>query len=453
MTPMKYLIVVLLALGLATAAGATVPDADLIGLADEIVVGTVVSAARQSENGDTLSYRIAVDRVLKGAPVPAITVRQVVSSARALEAVPQPEEQHLFFLRHDPRGFTLLERDAVQPANRADTIAALLLKPLYTLRIAEPLRPCVFGQPLQVYLLLKNLTDTRLECTNPRLEGVLDSPAMGDQVLTFTHDHPLVMAALPAEAMQLAPGEERQMEFYVATAEPASWQPLSQASLLRSMASVRAIATLIYHPLNPQAKSLYPAQQEAATAWAPLEIGFSRDAQPDEFVTSAPVITNGVEFQGVANAVWPLPGLNSGKVSTVFLGLRVTNHGDKPLAIDTSDTVQMSLRDSQGHALPMGGGNNLLRVARPFLLAPGETRTLPRTAAIIPMPKLQSWVIRGGDETGGVWDFTLPQPGAYSLSFAYDNTYKPTDQLGTPGAPIWRGKAVVPPVSVSAVAE
>ena len=453
MKTLPWLMAALCVVGLATNAGAVKPEADLLGLSDVIVVGTVVAAPRPVDTpAGAAAITIAVDRTLKGTPEPALTVLRVPGPPEAQDGTPRElraDDRELFFLQHDPRGYTLLGE---LPVEQADRIAAALAKPGYTLRIVTPLRPCDFGEPLQVRLAVKNLGDTPLQVTMPALEGVLYSTAMGERVVPFHVSQPSEMLARPADTVRLAPGEERELEFYVATDALASWQPLGTRSNLRTPVSVRAIALLTRQPALDAGHSALPPGWHAASPWVPLELGFPTMSREPTFTTSPPVTVQGLEFQAVANDVWPLPAPTSGSAPDVFLGLRVTNRTANPIVLNRFDTVSMTIMDADGKVLPMGGGRDATRFLPPFTLAPGETRTIQRDATIQALRDQHSWRIGGQDGTGGVWDCDLPRPGPYRVSFhyAYAEDGKTGRQL-LRSTNCWQGEATTPAMTVQAV--
>ena len=427
-------------------------DNTLIGLADLIVVGTVAGNT-PAENQRQVTMN--VDRVLKGQPVAQVTFLYRPHPSLEL-AADMPVANHnavtvplagqwLVFLQHTQGGWAeVAGSDSVQPAERADTIAALVKSfPLQAYFQASSTW-LYFDRAYHVGGSIKNVGRLPYVVRSCRLEGYYLSPKIG-QTMTITIDpHPMWNAH--AEVTTLEPGQEQSFQQSVIAQMPPTMNGIDPETLFMTPVAVRAVVELNEVSVKNDTTNMVAT---VATPWMSTLVGFS--PKPTErFATSAAVATNEAEFQAVGNEAWPLPTTAGGETS-VFIGLRVTNHGDKPVAIDTADTVQMTIQDGTGHALLMDMERKRTFASHPIMLPPGVTRSISRNGAITMLPQGKGWIMTGPDGAGGMWSVTLAQPGAYTVSFVYDNTDNPAGQLDATGVPFWHGKATVPPMSVRAV--
>jgi hypothetical protein len=192
-----------------------------------------------------------------------------------------------------------------------------------------------------------------------------------------------------------------------------------------------------------------------------LLAGVARAALPTTqpiMATSDPVRENGIEFQAVAQAHWPVPA--AGEKSDIQTGLKVTNRTERVVKVNLFDTVRIVLKDSAGRSLPLLGGRDRTTYPDPLVLAAGESKTIARNAALEWLKAGDGLRLIGQDGTGGVWYFDGLKPGNYTLSFEYENSEQMVQNLPNRPAPhaidlkagpYWFGKAKTKEAAVEIV--
>ena len=146
-----------------------------------------------------------------------------------------------------------------------------------------------------------------------------------------------------------------------------------------------------------------------------------------------PVRENGIEFQAVVQARWPIPA--AGEKTEIQLGLKVTNRTEKVVQINLFDTVQIVLKDATGRSLPIQGGRDRTTYPDPRILAPAEAGTIARNASLEWLKNGDGLRIIGRDGTGGIWYIDGLKAGKYALSFEYENTEQMVRDLPNRPAP------------------
>jgi hypothetical protein len=164
---------------------------------------------------------------------------------------------------------------------------------------------------------------------------------------------------------------------------------------------------------------------------APFEVVAKKEKKDDGMVKSKPVRAGRIDFQAVAQGkiIAPAPG----GTEAVDLGLRITNHGVKPLVFSLFFTVQPILRSADGKMF--GRGRRSHQVDFRINVDKGESKTFYRRARL-EWRKDGTLRLVAVDGVGLVWWFDGVQPGKYWLSYKYENA-TPKER----GQPLWVGSA------------
>ena len=125
------------------------------------------------------------------------------------------------------------------------------------------------------------------------------------------------------------------------------------------------------------------------------------------------------------------------------IGLRIANRTGKDLSFDLFDTVRPVLQDNHAPSreLPLDGGRNATRIAKPIEVKAGETGTV-RYAARLSLPEGKTFPgLVVDDLTGGVWVYNDLKPGRYTLGLNY--AHPPTGRVAQAGR--WVGATITYP--------
>jgi RNA polymerase sigma factor (sigma-70 family) len=164
---------------------------------------------------------------------------------------------------------------------------------------------------------------------------------------------------------------------------------------------------------------------------ASFEVVAKKEKKDEGMVKSKPVRVGGVDFQAVAHGkiIAPAPG----GTEAADLGLRITNHGVKPLVFSLFFTVQPILRSADGKMF--GRGRRSHQAYLRINVDKGESKTFYRRARV-ESRKDGTLRLVAVDGVGLVWWFDGVKPGKYWLSYKYENA-TPTER----GQPLWVGSA------------
>jgi RNA polymerase sigma factor (sigma-70 family) len=164
---------------------------------------------------------------------------------------------------------------------------------------------------------------------------------------------------------------------------------------------------------------------------APFEVVPKQDNKDAGLVKSKAVRAGGVDFQAMVQGkiIAPAPG----GTEAVDLGLRITNHGDKPLVFSLFFTVQPILRSADGKMF--GRGKRSHQGGFRINVEKRESETFYRRARL-EWRKDGTLRLVAVDGVGLVWWFDGVKPGKYWLSYKYENA---TPSEG--GQPLWVGSA------------
>lgn len=150
-----------------------------------------------------------------------------------------------------------------------------------------------------------------------------------------------------------------------------------------------------------------------------------------------------VIFQLITDLVWqaPLQGLQT----EIQVGLEITNHGSTAIRFPIMDKITVSLLSSEGNALMMEGGQDVLIPGKPI-----SDPVQPGNKFLIDLQGRLGWdadnqlelILKDG--LGSVWVIGPLKPGEYMLSMTYENQ-STTDKSASD---VWSGKAQISPVSI-----
>lgn len=123
------------------------------------------------------------------------------------------------------------------------------------------------------------------------------------------------------------------------------------------------------------------------------------------------------------------------------IGLRIANRSNQYLSFDLFDTVRPVLRNGQGRELPLDGGRNATRIAKPIEVQAGQTNTVSYAARLsIPEGKTYPQLVVD-DRTGGVWAYHDLEPGRFTLRLEY--AHPPAGRVAQAGR--WVGATTTAP--------
>ncbi|MFI5380219.1 MAG: M56 family metallopeptidase, partial [Tepidisphaerales bacterium] len=219
----------------------------------------------------------------------------------------------------------------------------------------------------------------------------------------------------------------------------------------------------VYLHTNANALKTWPeAKEDIKRALAAGERAPTPLTRP---VVAQPVKENGLEFQTVAQAEWPIPA--PGGKTEIQLGLKVTypvlkSAKQVPQQINLFDTVRLVLEDSAGRSLPWSYGRDRSTIPDPLIIAPGQTKTIARNATLQWMSTGEGLRLLGRDEAGSLWWFDGLKPGKYTLAFELENTPESTqiavnrpfrmNFVDPKDAPFWMGKVATREAAVELAA-
>jgi RNA polymerase sigma factor (sigma-70 family) len=150
-------------------------------------------------------------------------------------------------------------------------------------------------------------------------------------------------------------------------------------------------------------------------------------------VSAKPVLVDGIECTTVGEVVWPRDA-----ITFVMLGLRIANQSQRQWTFPYATSPQ--LIDSAGKELQWAGGSDRLMIVPPFVLDPGEHRTLWFRTNLSVSVDHHARQIGATDATGFFWTYSAVAPGEYRFGWNYGRVYQDfglNDDLG-----VWHGNVV-----------
>ncbi len=256
------LLTVLLLGAVARAQLAYVSENDLLGQADLIVVGTIVSETRDADvpNYMAMVTQIKVTQTLRGPKLDTVTARHA-----AVPVMPPGMmildhggftlpvgESRLLFLQRGPGGYTIVGGgQGVKPAEDADRIAKLVASFELSASLKDKVGPFYFNQPVVLQCAVKNSGDKAVRIYEPQVEGFYFSPRLGGfaQLQIVPPDKPNANLTYP---ITVEPGKEVVVPVQVLLTKPPSWGLFSADTYLLTPLAVRA---RIYTDFGPDVKT------------------------------------------------------------------------------------------------------------------------------------------------------------------------------------------------------
>jgi RNA polymerase sigma factor (sigma-70 family) len=171
-------------------------------------------------------------------------------------------------------------------------------------------------------------------------------------------------------------------------------------------------------------RALAGGSADAVSAAASLPEDKPKAAQPaDKQVHSKPVRLDGLEFETVTDARWPVPAAN--KSTDVGLTLHITNRSDKEVVLSDERAVGVRLTTADGkdlevRPLPV----DAIRKQMPIRLAAGKSVAIPAQAKLKWQGAGTALCLEVQPRSGAVDVTDGLQPGKYLLRFTYANGAK-----------------------------
>ncbi|OAI47268.1 hypothetical protein AYO44_09810 [Planctomycetaceae bacterium SCGC AG-212-F19] len=148
---------------------------------------------------------------------------------------------------------------------------------------------------------------------------------------------------------------------------------------------------------------------------------------------------NGVDFQAVADHVWTVPAANA--KTTVDIAFVISNNTDKAHTFLIWEAPLVHLATADGQELRRLFGRDGTAPVTRLVVAAGKTATVSRKAVLERAADGKTLVLRGNDDSGGVWWFDGLQPAKYVLTLSYENIL--------PGKGEWGGSVKTEPVEIT----
>ena len=257
---------------------AMLPDLEMVGASDLVIVGTVLEDQRVEAVPGRLEGRavIRVDRVLKGeaagelvvyhAMPPQLPPGMIVMDHGGI--ILQPQSQWLFFLQRYPGGYTLTGgMIGRRPVEQEAHFVPLVKNFPVQVTLSAPVGPFYFDRKAPVTITVRNLSDAPVKYYQPRLEGLYYSPRFGSYII-FRAVAGGLNADVPAQPDTLEAKGERMITLPFFTAISPAWQAFTPDSYLLTPIFVRARLT-VELPGDP-----HPTRINAASPWLDTLTGF-----------------------------------------------------------------------------------------------------------------------------------------------------------------------------------
>lgn len=265
--PLFGMLLLVSALGLHAALPKATPDADLAGLVDAIVVGTIttVTTVPNAPVAQAGEATLRITRTLKGPTMLSLPFRYpggpdapLTEESLALA----PQQQALFFLRRCQAGYCLLE---TRPAGEADAFQAVLRTLPLEVTLQPPAGVLPFGQQQDITVRVKNRSEILMAFYPEQLEGFFYSPRLTDPArVTLV---PQVVKKNPAPI--IAPGEEQSFTYTLLVRQPAAFALLTPDTYLQTPLALRIVGK--YGPVD---RDVAMTDNHIASPWIRTMTGF-----------------------------------------------------------------------------------------------------------------------------------------------------------------------------------